>query len=67
MLQQAEVLRQHLGAHRVAHFVGEMGCDLWEKDRWAFTPALYSASVGQHAQSHCEPTLLAGQSDALCA
>ncbi|KAL4418837.1 hypothetical protein ABPG77_001500 [Micractinium sp. CCAP 211/92] len=34
VLQQAEVLRQHLGADRVAHFVGEMGCDLWEKERW---------------------------------
>lgn len=24
---------QHLGADRVAHFVGEMGVDLWEKER----------------------------------
>lgn len=33
VLQQAEVLRAHLGAERVAHFVGEMGVDLFEKER----------------------------------
>lgn len=33
VLQQAEVLRAHLGASHVAHFVGEMGVDLYERDR----------------------------------
>lgn len=33
VLQQAEVLRVHLGQERVAAFVGEMGVDLWEKER----------------------------------
>ena len=33
VLQQAEVLRVHLGQERFAAFVGEMGVDLWEKER----------------------------------
>lgn len=32
VLQQAEVLRAHLGP-AVAAFVGEMGTELWEKER----------------------------------
>ncbi|KAL4860046.1 Endoribonuclease Dicer 1 [Chlorella vulgaris] len=34
VVQQAEVLRAHFGASRVAHFVGENGLDLFAKDRW---------------------------------
>ncbi len=33
VLQQAEVLRAHLGP-AVAAFVGEMGTELWEKERY---------------------------------
>jgi ERCC4-related helicase len=33
VVQQADVLRAHFGASRVAHFVGENGLDLFAKDR----------------------------------